>query len=153
MHTANVIGRLGADPELITRNEKRSILVFDIACQRSRSDVTDWFTIKLFGPYAETMQQYLSRGTLVAVAGKLRQERWKGSDGEQHKKVVIWADEVKALDGPRRNRPALDEGASKSAKNDVTQKTGSGQAVEPEIEVENTGFDDETVRFDDDLPW
>ena len=64
-----------------------------------KEDVS-YFDVKAFGKIAENCNKYLSKGSSVLVAGRLKQERWQDKDGGNRSKVVIVADTVQFLSKP-----------------------------------------------------
>ena len=74
-----VIGRLGRDPEMRYMPNGDPVTSFSIATDRVYNDKsgqkvkeTTWFRVSVFGKSAETTNQYLSKGKLVLVEGRLR---------------------------------------------------------------------------------
>jgi single-strand DNA-binding protein len=74
-----VIGRLGRDPEMRYMPNGDPVTSFSIATDRAWNDKsgqkqkeTTWFRISVFGKSAETANQYLSKGKMVLVEGRLR---------------------------------------------------------------------------------
>ena len=61
-----------------------------------KEDVS-YFDVKAFGKIAENCNKYLSKGSSVLVAGRLKQERWQDKDGGNRSKVVVMADTVQFL--------------------------------------------------------
>ncbi len=74
-----VIGRLGRDPEMRYMPSGDPVTSFSIATDRAWNDKngqkqkeTTWFRCSVFGKQAESANQYLSKGKLVLVEGRLR---------------------------------------------------------------------------------
>jgi single-strand DNA-binding protein len=74
-----VIGRLGRDPEMRYMPSGDPVTSFSIATDRQWNDKngqkqkeTTWFRCSVFGKQAETANQYLSKGKMVLVEGRLR---------------------------------------------------------------------------------
>jgi single-strand DNA-binding protein len=59
-------------------------------------EVASFFDVKAFGSQADNVAKYLQKGSQVAVAGTLEQQRWE-KDGQKRSKVVIIADNVQFL--------------------------------------------------------
>lgn len=70
-NTIVIIGRLGSDPE-----QKGSAVKLNIAVDRpgkkDGNKVTDWFTVWLHDKQAEIATQYLTKGKLVSVSGRMQ---------------------------------------------------------------------------------
>lgn len=74
-----VIGRLGRDPEMRYMPSGDPVTSFSIATDRAWNDKngqkqkeTTWFRCSVFGKQAEVANQYLSKGKMVLVEGRLR---------------------------------------------------------------------------------
>lgn len=77
--SVTVIGRLGRDPEMRYMPSGDPVTSFNIATDRVWNDKngqkqkeTTWFRVSVFGKQAETANQYLSKGKMVLVEGRLR---------------------------------------------------------------------------------
>ena len=107
MSDLNVValnGRLTKDAELKYTAAGMAIASISIANnQRVKKgdawvDDASFFDVTYFGKGAEAVHPYLAKGKLVAVTGKLRQERWE-KDGEKRSRVSILADMVLLMGG------------------------------------------------------
>lgn len=99
-----VVGRLGRDPELKHTAGGTAVLDFSIAVNGREKgadgewgDRTDWLDIRVWDAQAENCERYLSKGSLVAVDGSLRVDKWE-KDGQKRSRVVIVARTVQFLD-------------------------------------------------------
>jgi single-strand DNA-binding protein len=100
-----IIGHLGRDPEMRFTPTGKSVSSFSVACNRSwkskdgeRKTETDWFNVIAWGNLAEISKQYLSKGSLVYVEGRLQIRDWTDSNGNRQKSVEIVAREIMLLD-------------------------------------------------------
>ena len=73
-----VVGRLGRDPEMRYMPNGDPVTSFNIATDRGYTDKsggkvkeTSWFRVSVFGKQAETVNQFLSKGKMVLVEGRL----------------------------------------------------------------------------------
>lgn len=94
-----VTGHLGAVPEVKAPQSGGLIAEFRMAVTdrwQSRAgewdEHTEWLAIKAFGRTAEIAQQYLSKGSLVSVEGKIRTEKWQAADGSDRYRQWIYCD-------------------------------------------------------------
>jgi single-strand DNA-binding protein len=74
-----IIGRLGRDPEMRYMPNGDPVTSFSVATDRQYNDrngqkvkETTWFRVSVFGKQAETVNQFLSKGKMVLVEGRLR---------------------------------------------------------------------------------
>lgn len=94
-------GHLGNDPDVSAPRTggliaKLSIAVTDVWKDRDgeRVEHTEWLRAKVFGRNAELAQQYLRKGRLVTITGKIRTEKWQADDGSDRYAQWIYADSV-----------------------------------------------------------
>ena len=106
-NVAVLIGRLTSDPDMKYTQSGVAVANFSIAVDRDFKSKdgereTDFFDINAWRGLAETVGNNLTKGRLVAVQGRLQQDRWQ-QDGQNRSKVVITADKVQFLDWPKDN--------------------------------------------------
>jgi|ADurb_Gel_03_Slu_FD_contig_71_353174_length_1220_multi_3_in_0_out_0_2 single-strand DNA-binding protein len=99
MNVVCLIGRLGKDPELRVTQSGTSVARFSIAVdRRDENKTTDWFEITCFGKVAESTGQYMKKGCMVGVTGRLQQDKWQDKQsGQNRSKVSIIAGQVDFL--------------------------------------------------------
>ena len=112
-----LIGRLATDPDLKYTQSGIAVANFRLAVERPFSNKdgereTDFFTVVCWRKLAETVGEYLDKGRLVGVKGRLQVSQWE-QDGQKRERVEVVADEVRFLDGKReRESGSQDEVAS-----------------------------------------
>ncbi|MEZ4504093.1 MAG: single-stranded DNA-binding protein [Dehalococcoidia bacterium] len=101
-----VIGHLGADPEMRYTANGDAVTNFSVATSRQytttsgeRREETEWFRVVAWRRLAETCAQYLSKGRLVYVEGRLQTRSWEGQDGQKRYMTELIAEQVKFLGG------------------------------------------------------
>jgi len=77
-HTILIVGRLGRDPEMRYTQAGQAVTHFNLAANRQYTDAngqpvkeTTWFRVSVFGKAAENCNQFLLKGSLVLVEGRL----------------------------------------------------------------------------------
>lgn len=100
-----IIGNLGGEPEMRFTPAGQPVTSFNVATNRryttsegERKEETEWFTVVTWRKLAELCNQYLSKGRLVYVEGRLHSHSWDGQDGQKHFRNEIIADRVSFLD-------------------------------------------------------
>jgi len=100
-----IIGNLGSDPEMRFTPNGRPVTSFSTATNRryttsegERREETEWFTVVTWGKLAEQCNQYLTKGRLIYVEGRLRTHSWESQDGQKRSRNEIVADRVSFLD-------------------------------------------------------
>ncbi|KAF5035304.1 Single-stranded DNA-binding protein [anaerobic digester metagenome] len=100
-----LIGRLGRDPEMRYTPSGQPVANFSVATDESytskdgqKVEKTEWHRIVVWGKQAEFCGNYLSKGRLVYVEGKLETRKWTDKDGAEKYTTEIKADRVLGLD-------------------------------------------------------
>jgi single-strand DNA-binding protein len=96
-----IIGNLGSEPEMRFTPSGRPVTSFRIAtnwryttAEGERKEETEWFSVVAWGKLAEQCNQFLTKGRLVYVEGRLRLRTWDGQDGQKRARNEIIADRV-----------------------------------------------------------
>lgn len=113
LNKVQIIGRLGAEPETRTGNSG-AIARLRIATDESytdrngqRQERTEWHTVVAFQRTAEICQQYVHKGSLLYVEGKLKTRKWQDQQGQDRYSTEIDASRILLLD-KRSSAPAQD---------------------------------------------
>ena len=125
-----IIGNLGSEPEMRFTPSGRPVTSFRIAtnwryttAEGERKEETEWFSVVAWGKLAEQCNQFLTKGRLVYIEGRLRLRTWEGQDGQKRSRNEITAEKVKFLD--RQGGPSV----TSEAKPDDAEQPGD---VEPD---------------------
>ena len=100
-----LVGNLGSDPEVRYSKEGKPVAVLSLATNESyktaegeKKELTDWHAIVVWGQQAEICRQYLAKGSLVLVEGKMKSRLWQDKNGQKCKTVEVLATSIKFLD-------------------------------------------------------
>src|SRR3989344_1830544 len=149
-----IVGRMTGVPELRRTPGGLSVTSFGVATNRvskdkagNRKEETEFHNIVAWGRQAEVASQFLTKGALVLIEGRLQPRAWQDKQGGSRKTTEIICERLqlgpKAGGGggaPRSNAPAA---ASPAA--------GTDAPVEEEIPVIN--LDDEPEQPAEDIPF
>jgi len=99
-----VTGNLTRDPELRQAGSS-SVLQMRLAVNDRRrnpqtdqwEDVPNYFDVVVWGQRGESLSRFLSKGSKIAVSGRLRWSEWQNQEGEKRSKVEIVADDVEFM--------------------------------------------------------
>ena len=101
-----LVGNLTRDPELRSLPSGTSVTSFGMATNRvwknqqgERQEEVQFHNIVVFGRQAETVSQYLTKGSLVLVEGRIQTRSWVGKDGAKQYRTEIVAERIQF--GPR----------------------------------------------------
>ena len=93
-----LVGNLGRDPEMRALPSGQQVANFSLATSRrhkdkdgNRKDETEWHNVDCFGKQAEIAGQYLTKGKMVFVEGRIQTRSWddKESGKKQYKTEII----------------------------------------------------------------
>ena len=100
-----IIGRLGREPELKYTQSGSPVCTFSVATDESYTDNSgqkvekaEWHRIVVFQKAAENCSQYLAKGSLVFIEGKLETRKWQDQQGQDRFVTEIKAQRVQFLD-------------------------------------------------------
>lgn len=101
-----LIGRLGRDPETRYMPNGDAVCNFSLATTESWKDQsgqkkerTEWHNITMYRKLAEIAAQYLKKGSLVYLEGKIQSRKYTGKDGIERTAYEIVCSEMKMLGG------------------------------------------------------
>ncbi len=105
LNKAMIIGRLGREPELKYTQSGMPVTTLNIATDESyldrdgnRVEKTEWHRVSVFQRAAENCAQYLSKGSLVYVEGRIQTRKWQDQQGQDRYSTDIVANTVRFLD-------------------------------------------------------
>jgi single-strand DNA-binding protein len=101
-----LIGRLGADPEIRYTPSGAEVATFRIATSENwtnksgeKEERTEWHRIVAWRGLAKICGEYLSKGKLVYIEGRLRTRTWDDRDGNKRSTTEVEATDMKMLGG------------------------------------------------------
>lgn len=103
INSAVVVGRAGQDPEMKYFDSGKVKTSFSLAVNRwdskTKAEVTDWFNIEMWDKVAEVAGEYVKKGKLVAIEGRISSSKWKDASGEQRERYLVVANSMRLLSG------------------------------------------------------
>lgn len=111
LNTVSIGGNLCRDAELRATASGMAVLTFSVAVNESRKnqqtgeyeDYPNYVDCTMLGRRAESVSRYLTKGTYVALTGRLHQNRWQNKDGQNRSKLEVAVDNIhfesRRLDG------------------------------------------------------
>jgi len=158
LNQVTLMGNLTRDPELRQTPTGQNVTSFSLALNRSYKDssgewqeATDYIDIVCWGPLAERVAQYLSRGRRCLVQGRLQSRSWE-QDGQKRSKVEVLANDVTFLDSrggdsEGSNTANDDSGSEQAANSSDAKPKPSKKAKKDDVVIEDIG--DEPINLDD----
>ena len=135
VNKAILIGRLGADPEIRYTPDGMMVTNLNLSTNEQRKDKngekivkTEWHRIVTFGKLAEICGNYLAKGKLVYIEGRIQTRSWEDKEGVKRSTTEIIASNMQMLDakgggkgqeGVHDNHPAAYGGGDPLPEDDV----------------------------------
>ena len=130
MNHVVLTGRLTRDPEMRKLASGKTVTQFSVATNdyRGGSEKAEYHTVVTWDRLAEICGQYLGKGQLVSIIGRLQTRQWEDDAKLRHWKTEIVANSVEMLSGKRKK----DYAAESAAEALVAQAEAMGIAPEPD---------------------
>ena len=149
-----LMGNLTRDPELRSTPSGQQVVSFSLALNRAYKDqsgewqeATDYIDVVAWGPLAERVAQYLTRGRRAFVQGRLQSRSWE-QDGQKRSKVEVLANDVTFLDsreeGGQGGGNSFGGGAPRGSSNNSSSNSTSKKKDDV---IQDIG--DEPINLDD----
>jgi single-strand DNA-binding protein len=148
-----LVGRLGRDPETRYTSAGQAVCNFTLATDETYKDRngerqkrTEWHKIVVWAKQAEIAQQYLHKGSLIFVEGRIQTRQWDDREGQKRTTVEIVATNFRMLGGRGEGGMAAGAGAGAGA--------GGGE-IEPQAAAAAAGAEDlpSPEISDEDIPF
>jgi single-strand DNA-binding protein len=130
LNRAQLIGRLGKDPEMRYTKQGTAVTSFSVATggkwtdrDGNERDDTEWHRVVAWNKLAEICNQYLSKGKQVYIEGRLQTRKWQDQSGNDRYTTEIIANDMLMLGNK-------DDGGS----------SGGGRDAPPEMSDEDIPF-------------
>lgn len=152
LNKLQIIGRVGKDPELRTMQTGEAVASLAVATTEKWKDKnsgemkeeTEWHKVSAFGRLAEIIGDYVKKGSLIYIEGKVKTRKYTDKDGVEKYSTEVKATEMKLLNGNQR-----DEQEPPPRQQQRQQEQPRQQQRQPRQQQRSSGFDD----MDDDIPF
>jgi single-strand DNA-binding protein len=149
-----LVGRLGRDPETRYTSGGQAVANFSVATDESYKDRngerqkrTEWHKIVAWGKQAEIAQQYLKKGSLIFIEGRIQSREWQDKEGQKRTSFEIVCSNFRMLGG-RAEGAAVGGSAARGPEDAESQAApaedalggGAPSAGGPEISDEDIPF-------------
>lgn len=148
LNTIILIGRLTADPDLRYTPSGTAVAGFTLAVDRPRANQagkreTDFINIVVWQKLGELAAQYLKKGRLAAVEGRLQIRQYENRDGQKVRVAEVVADQVRFLDHKEEGStsphsssvpaPAIPSAQSTAYARDPFEGDGSSEVLDDDL--------------------
>jgi single-strand DNA-binding protein len=140
MNQVLLTGRLTRDPEVRKLTSGKTVTQFGIATNdyRGGSEHSEYHTIVTWDRLAEICGQYLGKGQLVSISGRIQTRQWQDTDQKRHWKTEIVANTVEMLSGKKKKDYAAESAA------EALEAQAAKMGITPgEVGFTETAFDSE----------
>ena len=104
MNNVALIGNLATDVELRDVPPDKKVASFLLAVDRPGKDAgADFVNVSTWNRQAEVCDEFLSKGSKIAVDGRLRSRSWEDEDGKRRSAIEVVANRVEFLDSRSRD--------------------------------------------------
>lgn len=153
MSTVNkviLIGRLGRKPEIRYSSTNDAMATFTLATEEKWKDrtgnkqsQTEWHNITMFGKLAEIANQYLEKGSLVFIEGRIQSKKYIDTNQIERLAYNIIAYEMRMLTYKNNNSTPIQNSAANA--NNLSQKTELSSNPSPNQNI--SPFADDDIPF------
>jgi single-strand DNA-binding protein len=149
VNKAILVGRLGRDPETRYTSAGQAVCNFTLATDETYKDRngerqkrTEWHRIVVWAKQAEIAQQYLHKGSLIFVEGRIQTRQWDDREGQKRTTVEIVATNFRMLGGRGEGgmTPGVGAGAGEIEPQAAAAAAGAEDLPSPEISDEDIPF-------------
>jgi len=113
LNRVQLIGRLGKDPESKFTPTGKKVAHFSLAVSQrwktggASKEYTEWVNIEAWGRLGEVCQEYLKKGSLVYLEGRLKTEKYEDKGGETKYYTKVVALTLQFLDKRDKDEPIM----------------------------------------------
>ena len=105
MNSVVIVGRADQDSDIKYFESGKVRTNFSLAVNRwdskTKSEVTDWFNVDVWDKQAEFAGEYVKKGRMVAVEGRIAINKWKDQSGEEKERFLVVANNIRLLGSKR----------------------------------------------------
>ncbi len=144
-----LIGNLTRDPDVRMMTNGRPVCNFGLALNRSykdsegnRKDETTFVDVESFGPRAEAIGRFFTKGRAIFIEGRLKLDQWESKEGEKRSALKVVLDSFEFVDSKQ-------ESSTDSSRSDQISSSQPEKKSDPTTppSSETTDLDDDDVPF------
>lgn len=149
---AIIIGNITRDPELKALPSGSKIASFSVATNRvwkdasgAKKEQTDFHNVLVFGHQAETVVQWMKKGSQIMVVGRIQTRSWDDKDGKKNYRTEIVADRIQFGQKPNSSPASTPEAQPDPAIHKEPER--SGTVGNTDIEYPDDDINAEDIPF------
>jgi single-strand DNA-binding protein len=145
-----ILGRIGKDPEIRALPSGQSVINFSVATSEKWKDKesgemqerTEWHNVAFFGPKAEVIEKYFTKGSEIYVEGRLQTRKWTDKEGNDRYTTSVVGEQFSFTGGSTKRDEDDSPAPSRRDASRAQPAAKPTQAAKPSPE-----------DFDDDIPF
>ena len=148
-----LIGNLTRDPELRQTPTGQNVASFGVATNRMWTDPagnkqtqTEFHNVVVWGRLAEIASQYLAKGRLVFIEGRISTRSWQDQQGQKKYRTEIVAENMQL--GPRFQSASNQNQAATAASRENDPASNSDRETLPEVQLDDMPKNDEEIKVE-----
>ena len=135
-----LVGRLGKDPEMRYTSSGTAVVNFSMATNHftkdkdgNNTDTTEWHQVVAFGRTAEVAGEYLNKGKLVYIEGRLQTRSWDDPNGQKRYKTEVVCSNLQLLGSkgdsevPQGEAPVMEKTTESNNEKESPAATAGGE--------------------------
>lgn len=149
-----LIGNLTRDPDVRMMTNGRPVCNFGLALNRSfkdaegnRKEETTFVDVESFGPRAEAIGRFFTKGRAIFIEGRLKLDQWESKEGEKRSALRVVLDSFEFVDTKQEG------GSSPSKTFETSSSPTSSIQSSPISETPNNDTSSSSTDLDDDVPF
>lgn len=147
-----LVGNLTRDPELRNLPSGAAVASFGMATNRvwknqqgEKQEDVQFHNVVVFGRQAEIVSQYLTKGSLILVEGRIQTRSWDGKDGSKQYRTEIVAERIQF--GPRSGQASRNPENNFTGQGEFKAKSAMTKEELPEIDINEEEIKSEDLPF------
>ena len=143
-----LIGNLTRDPDVKMMTNGRPVCNFGLALNRSykdsegnKKDETTFVDVECFGPRAEAVGRFFTKGRAIFVEGRLKLDQWESKEGEKRSAIRVVLDNFEFVDSRQESQNNQPDGSATSSvpstpsqPNSPASNTAVPKSSDPELD-------------------
>ena len=146
INSVQLVGRLGADPDLRMINEDVYVCKFPLAVRNDYDpdftdpDGTSWFDIEMWGSLARRSAKMFKKGMRVGISGSIGINAWVGRDGVERRDPIVTANSAEILQSKSEGMPGTNYGKSRPFSQDAYNGSMEGEESSSSSSMDSLPF-------------
>jgi single-strand DNA-binding protein len=151
-----LIGNLTRDPDVRVMTNGRPVCNFGLALNRSykdaegnRKEEVTFVDVECFGPRAEAVGRFFTKGRAIFVEGRLKLDQWESKEGEKRSALRVVLDNFEFVDSKQESATSQGAKAYESPKDSPATET----AASTDTETPSSASTQSDPELEEDVPF